>query len=35
MEWISVGKRRRERPKTTWEMDIRRAISEKGLREEV
>jgi len=35
MGWISVEKRIRGRPKTTWEMEIRRAISEKNLAKEL
>jgi len=35
MEWVSVGKQRRGRPKTTWEMGIRGTISEKDLAEEL
>jgi len=30
-----MGKRRRERCKTTWKMGIKRAINEKGLAEEL
>jgi len=32
MEWISSGRRKRERPRTRWEMGkMREAISERNL----
>jgi len=34
MEWISSGKRKRGRSRTTWEMGVRKAISEKNLAEQ-
>jgi len=34
IEWTSVGRQRRERPKTTSEMGIWRVLSEKDLAEQ-
>jgi len=34
MEWISLEKRKKGRPRTIWEMKIGRAISERNLAKE-
>jgi len=34
MKWITTGKRKRKRPKTTWEIEVRKTINKSNLAEE-